>query len=100
VRVDRIIAEARGVADYLAAAGKPAAARAVRDLATSRACSRSLNSSLHADLAVMRTLVIRAVDVMSRTDEAPITDAEWDALIADMTRALAHSFPGKHMGDK
>lgn len=61
-------------------------AEAVHRLLVSRASSTRLNKVLHADLARVRSLLLRAHDAMIAEDG--IFKVEWDQLLADMAKEL------------
>ena len=87
-RVKHLIANARKAELQLRSDGHGVEAQAVTDLINSRTMSVATNSRLWHDNVQLRALLRRAHDAMSRREPDGVSEAEWDALLADMGKEV------------
>lgn len=86
--LETILDGARKAKLQLLSDGHKVEAEAIRRLLASRMSSRTLNQVLHTDLARTRAILRRAHDAMSRRDPDGISEADWEAIIADAAKEL------------
>lgn len=97
-RADIILREARELEASRRMAGDRQAADIILKLIMSRVMSRATNAGMAKDIRAYRTVLAKAADAMSRTENL-LTDDQWDEIIAEIRAVLATNFPGKDLPD-